>query len=110
MQKIYSHMNVAMVQLVKNELENRGIETIIQGEHLVAIIGGGAPADAWYELWLVDDARLPEAARVVQDIIDEAGEERAGEESWICAECGEEVDAEFAVCWNCGQERPEEGE
>jgi hypothetical protein len=110
MQKIYSHLNTAMVHLVKNELDNRGIESVIQGEHLVAVAGGGASADAWYELWLVDDARLPEAARVVQEFIEHAESEPLGTGPWTCPHCGEEVDAEFAACWNCSRERPDEAQ
>ena len=106
MQKIYSHMNMAMVHLVKNELEGRGIETTVRGEHLAQVAGGGAAAEAWHELWIVDDARLVEAAGVVQEIIDQDDADAVDEEPWTCPHCGEEVEGTFAVCWNCGQARP----
>ena len=106
MQKIYSHPNTAMVYLAKNELANRGIEAVIQGEYLAAVSGGGASMEAWIELWLVDVARLPEATRVVQEIIADAEVEEAGASPWTCPHCGETVDATFAACWNCGREQP----
>ena len=107
MHKIYSHFNPAMVQLVKNELEQRGIEAVIQGEHLAAVAGVGAAADAWHELWVLDGERLDEAAEVVREVIgDEAGETP---EPWRCSRCKEEVEGTLAVCWNCGYESSSAG-
>lgn len=28
--------------------------------------------------------------------------------AWTCRRCGEECEGQFAQCWNCGAERPEE--
>jgi rubrerythrin len=100
MHKVYSHLNPALVQLAKNELEQLGIEAVVQGEHLAAVAGGGAAADAWHELWIVDGERLREAAEVVREVIGDEDEEVP--EPWTCPQCGEEVAGTFAVCWNCG--------
>ena len=107
MHKVYSHFNPAMVQLVKNELEHRGIEAVVQGEHLAAVVGGGASAEAWHELWVLDEERLSEAAEIVGEVIEDDTEETA--EPWTCPRCGEEVEGTFAVCWNCGHESPSVG-
>ena len=106
MRKIYSHPDMAIVQLVKNELENRGIKSVIRGEHLAAVAGGGASMDAWFELWVMEDERLQETARVVQEFIEHDDVE--GAEPWRCPDCGEKIEPQFAVCWNCGRARPEE--
>lgn len=106
MKRIYSHPDVTIVHLVKNELANQGIEAVIQGEHAAAIIGGGAGIDAWNELWVVDDAREQEAAAVVQRVIEKSSVPEG--EPWTCPNCGEAVDAPFDVCWNCGAERPKQ--
>ena len=100
MQRIYSNPETAVVHLVKNELERRGIETLLRGEHLAII---GAPLEAWGELWIVDERQLPEAARMVEEIIGRTDAE--GGEPWTCPQCGEDVDPEFAVCWNCEREQ-----
>ncbi len=108
MHKVYSHFNPAMVQLVKNELEQRGIESTIKGEHLASVVGGAAGAtDAWSELWVVDEERLGEAVEVVSDVIE--GDTESDAEAWTCPRCGEEVDGLFAVCWSCGQKHPASG-
>src|SRR5690554_3346737 len=38
MHKVYSHPSEAMVHLVKSELENHGIETVVRGEHAAAVM------------------------------------------------------------------------
>jgi hypothetical protein len=109
MRKVYSHFNPAMVQLVRNELEQRGIESVIQGEHLATVVGGAAGAtDVWSELWVVDEERLGEAVEVVSEIIE--GDPGDDAEPWTCPSCSEEVDGLFAVCWNCGHKHPSAGE
>lgn len=105
MRKIYTHPELAMVQLAKNELQNRGIDSVIRGEHLASVAGGGASFDAWVELWVVDDARLQEAAQAIQETFEHTAEE-AGK-PWTCPNCGETIEPQFAVCWNCGHKRPE---
>ena len=105
MHRVYSHFNPAMVQLVKNELDMRGIESVVKGEHLAAVVGGAAGAtDAWHELWVVDEERLGEAVEVVSEVIEDDAETDAA--PWTCPACGEEVDGLFAVCWNCGHKHP----
>lgn len=107
MQKVYSHQNGAMVHLVRNELETHGIEAIVRGEHAAAVMGGGAGVDAWVELWIVDEDRVPEAERIVQEVM--AAESAEAGEPWACPQCGTEVEAQFGACWNCGADRPADG-
>ena len=42
---------------------------------------------------------------VIFDSAEAARGPHPGAESWRCTRCGEEVDAGFAECWNCGAER-----
>ena len=107
MHRVYSHLNPALVQLVKNELDQRGIGAVARGEHLAAVAGGGAAAEAWHALWIADGARLGEAAEVVRAVIGDEAEEVP--EPWTCPQCGEEVEGTFAVCWNCGHAPPAAG-
>ena len=105
MHKVYSHPSEAMVHIVRNELESRGIEAIVRGEHAAAVMGGGSGFDAWVELWVVDEGRVEEANRIVQDVMDEEPSAEGG--SWTCSRCGNEVEPQFGACWNCGADRPD---
>jgi len=104
MKRIYSHPNLGVVHMLKNELEHHGIETAIPGEHGAAMFTGGAAFDAW--LWIADDARLDEAAGLIQRVIEEPATHE--DASWRCPTCGEEVDAPIEMCWNCGEAHPEQ--
>ncbi len=104
MRKIYSHPDLGVVHLVKNALENRGIQASVRGEHGAAMIGAATGIDAWNELWIADDTRVTEAIRIVQTQTDDG--EAPGGDPWTCPSCGEELEAQFAVCWNCGESKP----
>jgi hypothetical protein len=49
---------------------------------------------------LVADADLDKA----RDILAESGADPAGP-AWTCPACGEESEAGFDACWNCGRSR-----
>ena len=90
--------------MLKNDLENHGIETIIRGEYGAAMFAGGAAFDVW--LWIADEARLDETVGLIQRVIEDPATQ-AGQ-SWGCPACGEEVEAPFERCWNGGAEQPEQ--
>lgn len=105
MKRVYSHPDLTIVQLVKHQLDNHGIEAVIRGEYAAAVAGGGAGLEAWNELWIVDDSRDGEAAEVIQRMFEEPAVQEG--EPWTCPGCGEEVEATFELCWNCQAVRPE---
>lgn len=106
MQKVYAHPDIGMVHLAKNALANHGIEAIIKGEHLASVAGGGSAwNEAWVELWVEDDAQAHEAARIIDEATLPDG--ATDDAPWTCPSCVETVEAQFAVCWNCGHEQPE---
>jgi hypothetical protein len=98
---LYSSPNAMLVNHVRNLLEAAGIEARMKNEFL----GGGAgelpPTEAWPELWVADED-YPGARRIVDEL-----EQDVALPPWRCANCGEEVEGQFSVCWNCGAPRPE---
>lgn len=100
MQRVYTGQVLALVEIMKNVLDMHGIESTIRNQYLSAAVGEIPPHESWPQLWVSD--RDVERAR---NIIEAA--ERESTESpkvFICTKCGEEVEAQFAVCWNCGTE------
>ncbi len=104
MYMIYSHPSEAMVHLIKAELENSEIETVVRGEYAALVMGGGSGVDAWVELWVVDEDRIPEAQEIVRLLTAEL-EEPEFIEPWTCARCGTGIEPQFSACWNCGADR-----
>jgi hypothetical protein len=81
--------------MVRSMLENHGIRAevaplVTEGKHL--------PEALWVKA--VDHAR---AVALVQQMA-AALDAPASAGPWICAGCGEENDAAFDACWQCGQE------
>jgi hypothetical protein len=99
---VYSTANTLLVNHVRNLLEVAGIEVQMKNQYL----GGGAgelpPTEAWPELW-VDEVDVSRAQKVVDEF--ESG--GSWSPSWRCPHCGEIVEGQFSVCWNCGTPRPE---
>lgn len=103
MHRIYSNPDLAIVHLARHELQKRGIDSIVRGDNLQSV---GVPSE-WPELWLVDAGKIEEAAEIIQNVVDSYEEEEEESAPWTCPTCGEEVEPQFAVCWNCGTQKPE---
>ena len=105
--KVYQAKNVTEAYLVKNLLEEEGIEAHIEGEYLQGALGD-LPWLAISPRVLVPAEAEERARRIVEDFDSQRLAEPTGEPSppWRCPGCGEEVDAGFEVCWNCQTSRP----
>jgi hypothetical protein len=50
-------------------------------------------------LWILDDARLSDAQRLVEKALQE--EDAGNGETWECPLCGERLEPQFEACWKC---------
>ena len=73
-----------------------------------ALPGGGwgdIPAtECWSELWVIDDAQVDRALRLIRTSRETMPEAEAGP-PWVCGRCGEENERQFDACWRCGSVR-----
>ena len=53
---------------------------------------------------VLEDGDLPRARQMLGEFLERPREHRTGEH-WHCGRCGESVDAELDICWNCGSPR-----
>ena len=102
--RIYTARTITMVGNVKNALEANGIPCVLRNEFLNAGFGCLPPLWGWPEVWVANDS---DAERAQQLIAEATKTPASATESWRCRHCGEEVDAIFAQCWNCGAEQRE---
>lgn len=98
MRQVHSSPNVALINHYRSVLEESGIPCVVRGEYLASAVGEIPPIEAWAELWVVDESRFDDAARLIADL--ETAPRNGA--AWVCAECGEEHDTAFAACWKCG--------
>ena len=110
MKMIFTDPSVVPCDMLKGMLEGRGIRSIINNERGSAATSVGYPVSpmislsfAWPEVWVAD-----EDYQVAVGMVSEMKTARVSSElPWKCRKCGETVDAELAVCWNC--DTPQDG-
>ena len=105
MQKLYEASDSLEAQLLKDRLQAQHIPAVVLGDGLL----GGAgelPAMVFPTVWVVESRDLVPARRVLAEFLS-ARHADSADQAWRCPGCGERVDAEFDLCWQCGTARPE---
>ncbi|MEJ2156147.1 MAG: DUF2007 domain-containing protein [Desulfobacteraceae bacterium] len=100
MRKVYTGQVLALVEIMKDVLEMHGIASTIRNQYLSAAVGEIPPHESWPQLW-VSDQDFERARKIIETTEKESTESH---QVLTCSNCGEDVEAHFAVCWNCGTE------
>jgi len=98
MKKLFTHENRMIVFNLKNVLQGEGIDTHVVNEFAAGGAGDLPTFDTWPELWLEDDLHYDRARKIIDGIQSETSHDE-----WHCHSCGENIDAAFKLCWNCGE-------
>lgn len=98
MKKIYEADDRIDAQLCHDYLTERGVRTHVQGMDLLSA-AGELPPDLSVAVWVIDDRDYRLALDLVEEYRTPPPE---GARPWRCAECGEVIEAQFTICWNCG--------
>ena len=112
MKRVYIARGTAEAHLVRAYLENAGIKAIVRGETLSAVFGGiPIDADSLPSVWVMDGVDYDRAQELIAESSRAADAEEPepgdsfGSTDWECPQCGETIDHELLVCWNCGAVR-----
>lgn len=101
MQKIFTSLNRVKLMLLKSELDEAGIPSLIKNESPPA--AGEVPSVIAYpELWIMNDEDFAGAKLVVQAFESKSQEKH---EKWKCPNCHELIEGQFDLCWKCGNSR-----
>ena len=106
MQRLYLARDRIEAQLLHDYLDRHLIRTVVLGDFLSGAIGE-LPADICPTLWVIDDLDLERAREILPRFL-APSVPRSGGIAWTCPACGESIEADFDVCWNCGRARPDE--
>ena len=103
MKQVYEARDSMEAHFIRQALEAEQIDAVVQGENL-AVVQGLIP-ETTPSVW-VNDADIDRAMEVISRLPkgQEAVSHPAG---WKCPKCGETVEGQFDVCWNCGETRPQ---
>ncbi len=106
--EVYVGRNASDAAAALAMLRAEGIEGRIVGENLQTAAGDlGISYNALPRIWVVAEhaARARELIARHEEEARERDSEPAGD-PWTCPKCGETVEADFDLCWNCQTERP----
>ena len=107
MKQVYIADDPAEAHLVAGILDQYGISCDIRGEDLWSARGQlPLTTDTLPTVWITDDSEYEQAAELVKQFEDGTLAAGKGGDPWTCPKCGEEVEAQFSNCWNCGENRP----
>lgn len=102
MKRVYTAETVVQATHIQNVLEAAGIHSELRNHRLAGGVGEIPFLETWPEVWTAaldaDHARELIEEALHGDIADLA--------PWNCPSCGERIEGQFAVCWQCGRERP----
>ncbi|MBO8085069.1 MAG: DUF2007 domain-containing protein [Marichromatium sp.] len=105
MRPLYQAGDRIEAQLLHDLLDRHLIRTVILGDALAGA-AGELPLDIHPTLWLIDeDDREPAEAVLARFLREGLGGHPTP--AWTCPHCGEQVEAGFALCWNCATPYPE---
>ncbi len=107
MKKLHTCDTLIDAQRLKAELEAAGIATMIKNEHVFGVLGQVPLKDLMPQLWVLEDRDLESARRLVAEMLEPVA---SASPPWRCPSCGEPLEAQFDVCWQCGAERPASGQ
>ena len=96
MKKLTSSESLITINHYKNVLAAEGIRTEIRNEYLGSIMGEMPFVETWPELWVVNAIEFDRAKQIIEEV-----ENEGPSESWVCRNCGEQNEGQFAVCWKC---------
>ena len=103
--KIYESHDRIFVESIKATLLSEGIEHLVKDESSSSL--GEVPSIvSCQHVWVIQEDDLERARALVKQLESQA--DRTHDEPWVCAQCNEQLEAQFTTCWNCGSERPVE--
>lgn len=100
MKPLYQARDRIEAQLLKDFLAGYHIRVLVQGEYLSGA-AGELPVIQFPQLWVLEERDYARARELIALFF----ERDADGEPWQCPTCGERMEPQFQVCWNCGFRR-----
>lgn len=98
MRKLHTAESIVEIAHLRNVLEAEGIPCVVRNDRLGSVVGEIPFVECWPELWVVETGHYLKAKSLVESALAEP----SSRAPWRCPHCGESIEAQFAVCWNCG--------
>lgn len=104
MTQVFVANNPTEAHLIAGVLSSCGIDAEIRGEALFGARGEVPPSPSTLPTVWVEDEKADEARQILA-VRPDAAAAGVAERPWKCATCGETIEPQFDLCWNCGRAR-----
>lgn len=103
--KLYAAKDTLEAGHIRLWLAEHDLDATVLGEHLSAARGElPMTVDTLPAVW-VDEKDAPRAMKLMETFLEQS-RHPIHTPPWQCASCGESVEGQFDVCWQCGRDRP----
>jgi hypothetical protein len=102
MRPLYQARDRIEAQFLRDFLDRHLIATTVLGDYLAGA-AGELPVNIFPTVWVIQDEDLPRAQALLKQFLNNAPP-CAGPD-WVCPQCGERVEGDFELCWNCSHPR-----
>ena len=93
MRQVHEAENPFQAHFVKGLLEAKGITAEVRNEDMI----GDYPS-----VWVTADTDFELAQELVSALSHSQAIAETQNDSWCCPKCREQIEAQFAECWQCG--------
>jgi hypothetical protein len=100
LKRVFRAASLLQVAHARNVLIAAGIDSELRNQYLAGALGDLPMLETWPQIW-VEDGLEAAALRALE----QASTAPTGA-SWVCAQCGEQLEAQFTSCWRCGAAFP----
>ena len=108
--KVFASNDRAAIGIVRDLLNEQGIESRVFNEATSAVLGDIPFFHTMPEVWVLREEHVAAAKTIVQSFESgEALDNRNGPD-WVCDTCGETIEGQFTSCWRCTGTDPREEE
>jgi hypothetical protein len=97
LKRVFVGETLTDVGLFKQLLEHEGLDCYVRNEQLGGALGEVPFLECMPELWVLRDSDAGRAAALIA-----AAQAPVAAEAWVCSNCGEQNEAQYAACWRCG--------
>ena len=105
MKVFYASLKAHEIHHLKNLLQSAGIRCRLRNEGLSTLAGEVPFTECAMQIWLENESDRGHANLILREMTGRSASAAATERTWICARCGEHLEAQFTACWNCGIEK-----
>jgi len=102
MKTVYTAADPIMAGFIEGVLQNAGIQAHVMQAGLYGAAGEIPPNECWARVVIVREEEAEQAREVIKEYMEAKFDPEARE--WKCPRCGEQIEAQFTQCWNCGYE------